>query len=103
MRKAIPADAPTVSPGLRGAPRLAAHGASASLRFELQRRRVDAVAQARRLRAVVEDVAEMAATITALHLGTPHAEAAVGFGFDSLLLGRRPKTGPAGSGVKLLI
>src|SRR6187402_602021 len=46
-------------------------------RLELQRRRVDAVAQACRPGAVGEDMAEMAAAFGAKHLGADHAVAGI--------------------------
>src|SRR5262245_61261893 len=49
-------------------------GAGGTLsRLEVQRRGVDAVAQAGRRRPVGEDVAEMAAALGAQHLGADHA------------------------------
>ena len=53
------------------------HRPAATLRLEIHRHAVDAVAQAGRRRAVVEDVAEMAAAAAAMHLGAHHAVAAV--------------------------
>src|SRR6266550_6895768 len=50
---------------------------SALCLLELDRRRVDAVAQPRRLRAVREHVPEMAAAVGARHLGPHHAGADV--------------------------
>ena len=55
---------------------------------ELQRHAVHAVAQAGRLRAVVEHMAEMAAAAAAMHLGARHEERAVG-------RGRRPHSAAA--------
>src|SRR6266852_3469205 len=45
--------------------------------MEHQAKAVDAIAQAGRLRSVVEDMAEMAATAAAMHLGPRHAVGAV--------------------------
>ena len=45
--------------------------------MEHQRETIHAVTQARRLRPVVENVAEMAAAAAAVHLGAEHAEGAV--------------------------
>ena len=49
---------------------------------QLERRRVDAVAQAGRVRAVLEDVAQVAAARRAHRLGPLHEERTVGFGLD---------------------
>ena len=54
-----------------------AQSGSALVGFEVQRAGVDAVAQAGRVRAVVEHVTEMAAAALAHDLGAAHAEAAV--------------------------
>src|SRR6202011_4379457 len=72
-------------------------------RLELERRRVDAVAQAGRLRAVVEDVAQVATAIAALHFGAAHAVAAVRFRLDGFLLGRGVEARPARTRVELLV
>src|ERR1700744_1004887 len=52
-------------------------GGRCGRRMKLQRKTVHAVAQAGRLRAVVEHVAEMAAATAAMDLGAPHAQGAV--------------------------
>ena len=52
------------------------------LRVELQRAAVDAVAQAGRVRAVVEDVAEVGVAAAAVDLGALHEKAAVLLGLD---------------------
>src|SRR6185437_11542760 len=62
---------------------------SASARLRLRRMKhqrvaIHAVAQAGRLRAIVEDVAEMAAAAAAMHLGPRHAEGAVFGGRDGV-------------------
>src|SRR4051794_29207157 len=100
---AIHLDVPKAWRALHDAPLPIAHGASASFRFELQGSRVDAVPQTGRLRAVIEDVAQVAAAITALHLSALHPVTSVTFCFDRLVLSRRPETWPAGSGIKLLV
>src|SRR3954451_5791979 len=69
--------------------------------FELQRRGIDAVTQARRPRAVGEDMAEMAAALGAQHLSTDHAVADV-----PLLVDIAPEAGvgedrPAAAGIDL--
>src|SRR5712691_2358419 len=53
-----------------------------SVRFEVHRHPVDAIAQMRRRRAVLEDVTEMAAAAAAMHLVAHHAVAGVGRFFD---------------------
>jgi hypothetical protein len=65
-------------------------------RREFQRHAVHAIAQAGRLRAVVEDVAEMAAAAMARDRSPRHAERAVGR-FVDRLVERRPKARPAGA------
>ena len=57
----------------------------AVFRLEVERERVDAVAQAGRLRAVEEDVAEVGAAGRAPHLRTAHAVAQVFLRLDGLL------------------
>src|SRR3954454_20479493 len=64
-----------------------------------QREPVDAVAQTRRLRAVVEEVAEMAAATAAMHLGAQHAEGAV-LGLADGVVERLVKTRPAGAALE---
>src|SRR5947209_15663550 len=70
------------------------------LRLELQRRRVDAVAQAARAGTVLEDVAEMAVAFRAEHLGADHAVADVALLVDMGLRRRRGKARPAASGIE---
>src|SRR6185437_2041549 len=62
--------------------RFTAIAGRASLRFELQRDTIDAIAQMRRRRAVIENMAEMAAAIGAMHFGAHHAVSAIGGGLD---------------------
>ena len=59
-----------------------------SCRLEVQSRAIGAVAQARRPRPVIEDMAQMAAAIGAMKFGPHHAMAGVGAGFH------RPRLGP---------
>src|SRR5882757_10169343 len=73
------------------------------LRLQLQRRRIDAVAQARRAGAVVEDVAEMAAAFRAQHLGADHAVADVALLVDMAVDCRRRKTRPAAAGIEFWV
>src|SRR5256885_1530680 len=73
---------------------------SGRLGRERQRQAVHAVAQARGLGAVVEDMAQVAAAAAAMHLGAQHAVGAVlarGHG----LVQRLPEAGPAGAAVEL--
>src|SRR5688572_28806663 len=69
---------------------------------EAHRRRVHAVAQAGRPRAVGEDVAEVGVAVLAAHLGARHPQLLVGLLDDVVLLERLPEGGPAGAGVVLL-
>src|SRR5262249_38462246 len=55
-----------------------------------------------RRRAVLEDVAEMAAAAAAMHLGAGHAVAVVGQGFDRALL-RIVEARPAGAALEFLL
>src|SRR3984893_5002474 len=65
-------------------------------RMENQRKAVHAVAQAARLRPVVEDVTEMAAATAAVNFGAGHPEGPV-FGLPDGVLERLVKTWPAGA------
>src|SRR5208283_5916774 len=70
--------------------------------LEVHRHAVDAVAQMRRRRAVLEDVAEMAAAAAAMHLGAHHAVAAIGRGLDRA--GHRIfEARPAGAALEFLL
>src|SRR5882672_12835065 len=71
------------------------------LRLEIQRRRVDAVALARRLGAVGKDVAEMGGAAGAMHFRAGHEEAAVGLRLHGLLPGRLIEARPARAGIEL--
>src|ERR1700761_6018912 len=73
-----------------------------SLRLEIHRHAVDAVAQVGRRRAVLEDMAEMAAAAAAMHFGAGHEIAVVGRGLDRSRL-RIVETRPAGAAVELLL
>src|SRR5882724_3650751 len=64
-------------------------------RVKHQPKSVDAVPQARRLRPVVEDVAEMAAAAAAVNFGAQHAEGAV-LGLADGIVDRLIETRPAG-------
>ena len=68
---------------------------------EHQCRPVDAVAQTGWLRAVVEDVAEMAVAGGALHFDSGQAEAVVPV-FGQRIGFMIPETGPAGAAVEFL-
>src|SRR2546422_143712 len=67
---------------------------------ELEGGGVDAVPQARRLRAVFEHMAQVGPAVGALDLGPPHEQAAIFLLLHVLFLDRRPETRPAGSGVE---
>src|SRR5665647_2688187 len=64
--------------------------------MEHQREAVHAVAQAGRLRSIVEDVAEMTAAAAAVNFGPQHPEGAV-FGLADGVLERLIETRPAGA------
>jgi len=85
-------DEPTAALDARAESRLAL--------VEPQRDRVDAVAQPGRLRPVREDMAEMAVTAGAAHLGAHHPEARVQLRLDRLLARGRVEGGPAAAGVE---
>src|SRR5262245_47278698 len=68
--------------------------------MEDQRDTVHAVTPAGRLRAIVEDVAEMAAAAAAVHLGPRHAEGAVGVGADGIVE-RLVEARPTGAALEL--
>src|SRR3981189_470990 len=70
-------------------------------RLQLQRRRIDAVAQAGRAGAVLEHMAEMAVALRAQHLGPDHAVADVAFLVDMALQRRLGKARPAAAGIEL--
>src|SRR6266550_1587473 len=68
-------------------------------RVEYQRKAVHAVAQAGRLRSVVEDVTEMAAAAAAMNFGPQHPQGPV-FGLADGVLERLIKTRPAGAALE---
>src|SRR5947209_5020694 len=70
-------------------------------RLELQRSRIDAVAQARRSGAVRENVAQMAAAFGAEHLGADHAVADVPLFVDMAVDGGLGEARPAAAGIEL--
>ena len=65
-------------------------------RVKHQPETVDAIAQAGRLRTVIEDVAEVTAAAAAMHFGAQHAEGAV-LGLAERIVERLPETRPAGA------
>src|SRR5689334_19187834 len=67
--------------------------------MEIERDAVHAIAQSGRRRPVLEDVAEMAAAVAAMHLGAHHEKAAVALGFHRAIE-RRGKARPAGAAVE---
>src|SRR3954454_18393729 len=73
-----------------------------SLRLEVHGDAVDAVAQMRRRRAVLEYVAEMAAAAAAMHLGAAKPVAAVGRAL-ARARARIVKARPAGAALELLL
>src|SRR3984885_11668885 len=68
--------------------------------MKLQRKTVHAIAQAGRLRTVVEDMAEMAATAAAMNFAAQHAEGAV-FPFGHGIVQRLIEARPAGTALVL--
>src|SRR3954468_11234975 len=55
----------------------------------------------RRAGAVLEDMPQMRAALFAHHLGSPHAECAVGFSLHVFLGDRRPEAGPSRARLEL--
>src|SRR5918995_4216066 len=72
-----------------------------SLRLEIERDAVDAIASMRGRRAVGKDMPEMAAATTAMHLCARHAEAAIFGRFHRPRL-RIVETRPAGAALEFL-
>ena len=65
---------------------------------ELHRRRIHAITQSCRSRAIIEDMAQMRIALAALDLRTRHAKTIVD-NFDHILFcNRLPKAGPASAG-----
>src|SRR5216683_6357488 len=85
-----------------GSPKRRARSSGSYLRLgvELDRRRVDAVAKAGRVRAVVEDVTKVAAAVGAGDLGPDHEKASVLVFLDGGTLRRRVEARPAAVGVE---
>ena len=75
-------------------------GAALLLLLKLQRRRIDAIAQARGLRTVLEDVAEVRVAPGAVDFRAPHEEGVVLARADVVRDGCM-KTRPAGAGLEL--
>ena len=74
------------------------------LRFlKLQRRGVDAVAQARRFGTVFENMAKVPAATSANDFRAAHEEAVVGFRGDLFVFDGLRETRPAGAGIKLVL
>src|SRR4051812_41850597 len=69
-------------------------------RLQLQRGRIDAVAQAGRAGAVLEDMAEMAVALRAQHLGADHAVGDVALLFDMAFECWLGKARPAAAGIE---
>src|SRR5205823_1306255 len=68
---------------------------------ELERCRVDTIAQTGRRGTVTEDVAEVGIAVRAVHLDAPHPVAAVLLGRDAFLAQRLPEARPARPGFEL--
>src|SRR5580704_918490 len=69
------------------------------LLLEVQRRRIHAIAQLRRLRTIVEDVPQMRAALAAHRFDAPHPVAVVFFGLDVVFRHRRIEARPAAAGI----
>src|SRR5439155_20507334 len=67
-----------------------------------ERHAVHAVTQPSRFRSVIENVSGVGIAPRAKHLGTGHSQTSINFLAHVFLLDRRPKTRPAGAGIKLL-
>jgi hypothetical protein len=101
-RRCHPALPSTVCARIAAPRRFAAPGLLLLLgRFQLDRYRVDAVAQPGRRRPVVEDVAEMASAVRAGDLRPLHEEGAVDVLRHRRVLGRGVEAGPPAVGVEL--
>src|ERR1700704_4219101 len=70
-------------------------------RLQLQRRRIDAVAQSGRAGSVLEHMAEMAVALRAQHFGPDHAVADVALLVDVALRRGGGKARPAAAGIEL--
>src|ERR1700760_3947740 len=70
-------------------------------RLQLQRRRVDAIAQTGRSRSVGKDMAEMAGAFRAQHLGADHAVGGVVLLVDMTIDSRCREARPAAAGIEL--
>ena len=73
------------------------------LLLEFQRHRIDAVTEACRIGAIVEDVAEVGSATTAKHFGAMHKESIVIFRAHVLCCDGLPETWPAGAGIELVL
>src|SRR5712691_2599053 len=67
-----------------------------------ERHAVHAVTQPRWFRSVIENVSGVGIAPRAEHLRAGHSQASINFFPHVFLLDRRPKTRPAGAGIKLL-
>src|SRR3546814_17702219 len=79
----------------------AAASAVSPARIQLQRRRIDAIAQAGRLRPIRKHVAEMCVTARAQYLDAAHAVRAVLARNHCFIRGRIEEARPAGAGLEL--
>src|SRR3989440_3521170 len=68
--------------------------------LQLQRSRIDAVAQSGWARAILKDMAEVTVALRAEHFGADHAMADVALFVDVVLRSRRRKARPAAAGVE---
>src|SRR5437868_14294904 len=69
--------------------------------LQLQRSRIDAVAQSGRAGPILEDMAEVTVALRAEHFGADHAMADVALFIDVVLRGGRRNARPAAAGVEV--
>src|ERR1700694_4748005 len=99
MKSPSPKDRGTIAGRATFAGRKRLSGRRRRGRMKHQRKAVHAVAQAGRLRPIVEDVTEMAAATAAVNFGPQHPKGPV-FGLADGILKRLIKTRPAGTALE---
>src|SRR6202022_3707114 len=99
MKSPSPKDRGTIAGQATIAGRKRVSGRRRRGRMKHQRKAVHAVAQAGRLRPIVEDVAEMAAATAAVNFGPQYPESPV-FGLADGVVERLVKTRPAGAALE---
>src|SRR3990172_7713286 len=68
---------------------------------ELERSGIDAIAQIRRRRTVLKEMAQVGVAFATENFGAPHEQAVVRLGFDLVLSNRGPEARPAGVRIEL--